>query len=53
MGASKILNNLRPGTAYHLPGPHQGVWNVQALQASKEIILCEALIDAMTLSQDP
>ena len=24
------------------------MWNVQALQASKEIILCEALLDAMT-----
>ncbi len=27
---------------------HRGVWNVDALQASKEIILCEALIDALT-----
>ncbi|NJD06120.1 MAG: toprim domain-containing protein [Methylococcaceae bacterium] len=46
----KVLNNLRPGTAYHLylPGPHRGVWNVAALKASEEIILCEALIDAMT-----
>jgi DNA primase len=46
----KILDNLRPGTAYHLylPGPHRGVWNAQALHSSKEIILCEALIDAMT-----
>ena len=46
----KILNNLRKGTAYHLylPGPHKGVWNVQALKASDEIILCESLIDAMT-----
>jgi DNA primase catalytic core len=43
-------NKLRKGTAQHLylPGPHEGVWNVEALQASKEIILCEALIDAMT-----
>jgi len=46
----KILDNLRPGTAYHLylPGPHRGVWNAEALHSSKEIILCEALIDAMT-----
>ena len=46
----KIRNDLRKGTAYHLylPGPHQGVWNVEALMASKEIILCESLIDAMT-----
>jgi hypothetical protein len=32
----------------YLPGPHRGVWNEQALMASKEIILCEALIDALT-----
>lgn len=46
----KILNNLRKGTPYHLylPGPHRGVWNVAALRESKEIILCEALIDALT-----
>ena len=46
----KILNNLRKGTPYHLylPGPHRGVWNVEALKDSKEIILCEALIDALT-----
>jgi DNA primase len=46
----KIRNDLRKGTAYHLylPGPHQGLWNAEALQASQEIILCEALIDAMT-----
>ena len=25
-----------------------GVWNEEALAASKEIILCEALIDALT-----
>jgi DNA primase catalytic core len=41
---------LREGTPVHLylPGPHRGVWNEQALVASKEIILCEALIDALT-----
>jgi DNA primase catalytic core len=46
----KLLDNLRPGTPKHLylPGPHAGVWNAEALVASKEIILCEALIDAMT-----
>jgi DNA primase len=32
----------------HLPGEHRGVWNEEALAASKEIILCEALIDALT-----
>jgi hypothetical protein len=46
----KILDRLRPGTPLHLylPGPHRGVWNGAALQASKEVILCEALIDALT-----
>ena len=41
---------LREGTPLHmyLPGPHRGVWNEEALIASKEIILCEALIDALT-----
>jgi DNA primase catalytic core len=46
----KIRDDLRPGTPPHLylPGPHRGVWNVAALSASPEIILCEALIDALT-----
>lgn len=46
----KITSNLRPGTPLHLylPGPHHGVWNSEALKASQEVILCEALIDAMT-----
>ena len=50
MYGRKINDNLRPGTAYHLylPGPHRGVWNLDALTESKEIILCEALIDALT-----
>lgn len=46
----KITDGLRPGTPKHLylPGPHRGVWNLDALKASREIILCEALIDALT-----
>jgi hypothetical protein len=46
----KIVKALRPGTPLHLylPGPHRGVWNSAALSAGKEIILCEALIDALT-----
>jgi DNA primase catalytic core len=46
----KIHDNLREGTPYHLylPGPHRGVWNEVALESSTEIILCEALIDALT-----
>jgi DNA primase len=46
----KLNDNLRAGTPLHLylPGPHRGVWNAAALGATKEIILCEALIDALT-----
>ena len=46
----KITPNLRDGTPLHLylPGPHRGVWNAAALGTSKEVILCEALIDALT-----
>jgi DNA primase catalytic core len=50
MYGRKITPNLREGTPLHLylPGPHRGVWNELALQVSKEIILCESLIDALT-----
>ena len=46
----KLLDNLRAGTPKHLylPGQHAGVWNIKALQTHKEIILCEALLDALT-----
>src|SRR5580658_4057587 len=46
----KINDNLREGTPLHLylPGAHRGVWNEHSLAASREIILCEALIDALT-----
>ena len=49
----KIRDDLRPGTPKHLYLPAneargRGVFNEAALVASKEIILCEALIDALT-----
>ena len=49
----KLRDDLRAGTPKHLYLPSQegrgrGVFNVQALAASREIILCEALIDALT-----
>jgi DNA primase len=46
----KITASLREGTPLHLylPGPRRGVWNEEALAASKEIILCESIIDALT-----
>jgi DNA primase len=50
MYGRKITAGLREGTPLHLylPGAHAGVWNEEALSASKEIILCESLIDALT-----
>jgi DNA primase len=50
MYGRKITPNLREGTPLHLylPGAHRGVFNEQAVRASKEIILCESLIDALT-----
>ena len=48
--ARKLLDNLRAGTPKHLylPGPHRGVFNREGLEGQAEIILCEALIDALT-----
>ncbi len=44
----KIVARQSTGV-YHLylPGPHRGLWNPAAL-ASREVILCEALLDALT-----
>ena len=49
----KLLDNLRAGTPKHLylparEGRSRGVFNIAALATSKEIILCEALLDALT-----
>src|SRR4029453_568420 len=46
----KINDRLREGHPLHLylPGPNRGVWNAASFAATKEIILCEALIDALT-----
>ena len=50
MYGRKINDHLREGTPKHLylPGAHRGVWNEEALKSSKEVILCESLIDALT-----
>jgi len=47
----KLLDNLRAGTPKHLylPGPHKGVWNLDAFTAGDEVIVCESLIDALSL----
>ena len=33
---------------WYLSGPHEGIWNAEAFTCSKEIILCESIIDALT-----
>jgi DNA primase len=55
-GAVAELYGRRVGAAQHgaadhqyLPGPHRGVWNREALAASREIILCESIFDALSL----
>ena len=47
----KITPGLRPGTPLHLylPGPHRGVWNAASFASSEEVIVTEALLDALTL----
>jgi DNA primase catalytic core len=49
MYGRKITPNLRKGTPLHLylPGPHEGIWNAEALN-EPELILCEAALDALT-----
>ncbi len=51
MYGRKITPNLREGTELHmyLPCPHRAVWNAAALRGQKEWLLCEAVIDALTL----
>lgn len=46
----KVNDNLRAGTPKHLylPGPHRGVFNREGIEGQQEIILCEALLDALT-----
>jgi DNA primase catalytic core len=46
----KVRDDLRAGTPAHLylPGAHRGVFNRAALKASREVVLCESLIDALS-----
>jgi DNA primase len=46
----KVNDNLRAGTPKHLylPGPHRGVFNREGIEGQAEVILCEALLDALT-----
>lgn len=44
----KIGDKVEGPAHLYLPGPHRGVWNAQGLQGQEEVILTEALIDAIT-----
>jgi DNA primase len=44
----KIVESQSTGIRHlYLPGPHRGLWNPACL-GSREVILCEALLDALT-----
>ena len=47
----KVGEHLRAGTPAHLylPGPHRGVWNIEALAAGDEVVVAESIIDALSL----
>lgn len=51
MYGRKVTAHLREGTPNHLylPGAHRGVWNEAGLAGQPEWLLCEALIDALSL----
>jgi DNA primase catalytic core len=51
MYGRKLTPNLRPGTPDHLylPGEHRAVWNAAALTNQTEWLVCESLIDALTM----
>lgn len=38
-----------PPKHLYLPGPHRGVWNIAAFAETDELIVCESIIDALTL----
>lgn len=47
----KIIENLRKGTPDHLylSGPLRGIFNRAGLEHQSEILLCESILDALTL----
>jgi DNA primase catalytic core len=51
MYGRKVTRGLRPGTPNHLylPGPHRAAFNSAALAGQQVAIICEALIDALSL----
>lgn len=51
MYGRKITAKLKEGTPLHLylPAPRRAMWNAPALRHQKEWLLCESIIDALTL----
>ena len=51
MYGRKLRDDLREGTPKHLylKGDHRGVWNGAALAHQEQWIVCEAILDALTL----
>jgi DNA primase catalytic core len=48
MYGRRIVSTRRELAHRYLAGPHRAVFNVAALASSEEVILCEAMIDALT-----
>jgi len=50
-GRKVAEHGLRAGTPRHLylPGPHTGVFNIAAFKDGDELVVCESLIDALSL----
>jgi DNA primase len=50
MYGRKVGDRLRAGTPDHLylPGPHRGAFNLDGIMGGGTVILCEALIDALS-----
>ncbi len=50
MYGRKITDGLRKGTPLHLylEQPKRGLWNPESVMAGGEVILCEAILDALT-----
>lgn len=45
----RLQADARTGVKHlYLPGPHRGVWNAAGLNAGREIILCESILDALS-----
>ena len=51
MYGRQLVDDSRNPSHKYLPGPHAGVFNLAGLRDTKEVILCEALFDALTFWQ--